>query len=240
MHLRFILEKENIVSLFNFFKNPNKNELVKRLPAGSLGRLKKEKAAANEILEILKDGLVFPEGKTRPVTIFSSAAWLTGTCLYRAFSQENNLPPGTIVRYPDRVSKKVNKEWETLLYLFLHYSSADVDTPEGHYMMFAMAYLEKNRPQAEMLHIQKEFQDRYNGVMRKYGLDYLEGARVGIELCSLLFRQHCVVNWDIDPQIAIGIVAMGTLEASRTVPPPLRATITQPRIMRTESMVAGT
>ena len=127
-----------------------------------------------------------------------------------------------------------------LLYLFLHYSSVGTNIPEGHYMMFAMAFLEKNKPQVKMLHVQKEFQDRYNGVMRKYGLDYFGGARVGIVLCSLVFHHHCIANRDIDPQVTIGIVAMGTLEASRTVPPPLRAAITQPRIMRTESMIART
>ena len=238
MHPRFTLEKENKVSLLNFFKNPNKNELVKRSPAGSLGKFEREKIAANEILEILKDGLVSSE--THAVTIISAAAWLAGTSLYRAFNQNDNLPPGTIVRYPNRVSKKANKEWETLLYLFLRYISADVSIPEGHYMMFAMAFLEKNKPQAKMPHIQKEFQDRYNGVMRKYGLDYLGGARTGIVLCSLLFHKHCIEKRNVDPKIATGIVAMGTLEASRTVPPPLRASITQPRIMRTESMIART
>ena len=213
---------------------------MKRLPTGSLGKFGKEKMAANEILEIFKDGLISQESKTRAVTIFSAAAWLTGTCLYRAFGQEDNLPPGATVQYPDRVSKKANKEWEALLYLFLYRSSAGVNIPEGRYMMFAMTFLEKNKPQVKMLHIQKEFQDRYNGVMKKYGLDYLGGARAGIVLCSLLFQHHCVANQDIDPQIATGIVALGSLEASRTVPPPLRATITQPRIMRTESMIAGT
>ena len=228
------------MSLFNFFRNPNKNELVKRLPTGSLEKFEKEKLVANEILEILKDGLVSPEGGTHAVTIISAAAWLTGTCLYRAFGQEDNLPPGATVQYPDRVSKKANKEWEALLYLFLYRSSAGVNIPEGRYMMFAMTFLEKNKPQVKMLHIQKEFQDRYRGVTRKYDLDYFWGARIGIVLCSLLFHHHCISNQDIDPQIATGIVALGTLEASRTVPPPLRATITQPRIMRTESMIART
>ena len=228
------------MSLLNFFKNPNKNELVKRLPTGSLERFETGKLAANEILEMLKEGLVSPEGETHTVTMISAAAWLTGTCLYRAFSQSDNLPPGAIVRYPDRISEKANKEWETLLYLFLRHNSAGVNTPEGHYMMFAMAFLEKNKPRVKMLHIQKEFQDRYRGVTRKYDLDYFWGARIGIVLCSLLFHHHCISNQDIDPQIATGIVALGTLEASRTVPPPLRATITQPRIMRTESMIART
>jgi hypothetical protein len=238
MHLPFTLERENNVSLFDFFKNPNKNEFVKRLPTGSPEKFEKGKLAANELLEMLKGGAVSPDDSNHVVTKISAAAWLAGTSLYRAFDQKDNLPPGSMVTFPEKVSRIVNKEWETLMYLFLHYSPKGDTIPVGHYMMFAMSFLEKNKPQVEMLHVQKEFQDRYNGIMRKYGLDYFGGARAGIVLCSLLVHQHCITNQDIDPQIAIGVVATGTLESSRTVPPPLRATITQPRIMRTESMIA--
>ena len=124
--------------------------------------------------------------------------------------------------------------------LFLHHCSKEADIPVGQYIMIAMSYLETNKPRVEMSHIRKEFQDRYFGSMRNYGINYLGGARAGIVLCSLIFHHHCIANQDIDPQIATGIVALGTLEASRTVPPPLRAAITKPRIMRTDSIIART
>jgi hypothetical protein len=58
--------------------------------------------------------------------------------------------------------------------------------------------------------------------MKKHGFDYLDGARAGIVLCSILFHHHCTLVKDIEPGVAAGLVAQGILEAAKTVPPPLK------------------
>jgi hypothetical protein len=52
-----------------------------------------------------------------------------------------------------------------------------------------MAAREFNQPQVEMLYVQSELEGRYNAVMKKHGFGYLEGARVGILLCTILIEQ---------------------------------------------------
>ena len=54
--------------------------------------------------------------------------------------------------------------------------------------------------------------------MRKHGSDYLEGARAGMIICSMIFDYHCVKNGDIDPYVATGIVAMGVVEGAKNKP----------------------
>jgi len=68
--------------------------------------------------------------------------------------------------------------------------------------------------------IQSELQGTFNALMQKSGFDYLEGARVGIILCTVLIQQYKQAEI-VDPHIAAGIVAQGVLEAAKTVPPPL-------------------
>jgi hypothetical protein len=57
--------------------------------------------------------------------------------------------------------------------------------------------------------------------MKNHGLDYLNGARAGMMVCSMVFQYHYTVAKDIDPYIATGIVAMGVVEGAKTAPPPL-------------------
>jgi hypothetical protein len=69
--------------------------------------------------------------------------------------------------------------------------------------------------------VQQEYQDQYNEIMQKHGLDYLNGARAGMVVCSMVFQYHYAVAKEIDPYIATGIVAMGVVEGAKTAPPPL-------------------
>jgi hypothetical protein len=84
-----------------------------------------------------------------------------------------------------------------------------------------MAAREFNQPQVEMLYVQSELEGRYNAVMKKHGFGYLEGARVGILLCTILIEQyHSAGIVDLEP--AAGIVAAKILEAAKTVPAALK------------------
>ena len=74
----------------------------------------------------------------------------------------------------------------------------------------------------EVAQVQQEFQDQYNGIMKKHGLDYLNGTRAGMVVCSIIFQFHSTVAKDIDPYVATRIVAMGVVEGAKTAPPPLK------------------
>jgi hypothetical protein len=56
--------------------------------------------------------------------------------------------------------------------------------------------------------------------MKKHGFDYLDGARVGVILCSILIQQYSGARI-IDPDAAAGIVAQRIFEAAKAVPAPL-------------------
>lgn len=66
-----------------------------------------------------------------------------------------------------------------------------------------------------------EYQDQYHEILKRHGLDYLDGARAGMIVCSILFEYQCKTARDIDPFVATGIVAMGIVEGAKTTPPPL-------------------
>jgi hypothetical protein len=75
----------------------------------------------------------------------------------------------------------------------------------------------------ELAQVQAEYQDQYNAIMKKHGLDYLEGAWAGMIVCSIVFNYHCIANKDIDPFVATGIVAMGVVEGAKTSPAPSKS-----------------
>jgi len=183
-----------------------------------LEKLKKGRAAAIEFIPIFRNKLATRNGSVHVGTILSAAAWLTGTSLYRAFHVKDDLPPGTTIK-----SDEVNKEWESLMNLFEQLNFQKADIPMGHLILAALADGDKHKPQVEMSYIQKELQDQYNGLMKKYGFNDLDAARAGVVLCSVLFQYHSTTLKEIDPYVAAGIVAQGIIEAAKTVPPPLKS-----------------
>jgi hypothetical protein len=60
--------------------------------------------------------------------------------------------------------------------------------------------------------------------MKKHGFNYMDAARAGVVLCSVLVQYHSTTLKEIDPYAAAGIVAQGIIEAAKTVPPPLKST----------------
>ena len=182
-----------------------------------LEKLRKGRAAAIEFIPVLQNKIASSDGSIHAGTILSAAAWLTGTSLYRSFNFKEELPPGATIK-----SNEVNKEWESLMYLFEQYNFQKADIPVGRLMLAALAAPDSFKPQVEMLHVQTELQDRYNAVMKKHGFDYLDGARAGIVVCSMLLQQYSTAKI-IDPYVAAGIVAQGIIEAAKTAPPLLKS-----------------
>jgi hypothetical protein len=89
---------------------------------------------------------------------------------------------------------------------------------------------EKDKPRMSVEQVQEEYQDKYDEIMKSHSLDYLDGARAGMVLCSIIFQYHCTATKDIDPYVAAGIVAMGVVEGAKTAPPPLRPEGSIPRV----------
>ena len=183
-----------------------------------LEKLKKGRAAAIEFVPILRNKLASRDGSIHAGTILSAAAWLTGTSLHRAFHAKDELPPGTTIK-----SNDVNKEWESLMYLFEQYNFQKADIPVGHLILAALAEGDTHQPRVEMAYVQKELQDQYHALMKRHGFSGLDAARAGVVLCSVLFQLHSTTNKEIDPYVAAGIVARGIIEAAKTMPPPLKS-----------------
>ena len=177
-------------------------------------KFKRAREAVLEFLPILKEKLIAPDGSLHTGTMLSASAWLTGTSLYRSFDFEEDAQPGTTIK-----SDKVDREWESLMYMFEQYNFEKSDIPISQFIMAAQAAPDSLQPQVEILYVQKELQDQYNTIMKEHGFDYLDGARAGIILCSIFFQQYCIANKIMDPNIAAGIVAQGILESAKTVPP---------------------
>ena len=183
-----------------------------------LEKLKKGRAAAIEFIPILRNKLASRDGSLHAGTILSAAAWLTGTSLYRAFNPKDELPPGTTIKSDD-----VNKEWESLMFLFEQYNFQKSDIPVGHLILADLADGDAHKPRVEMTYVQKELWHPYNALMKKHSFNSMDAARAGVVLCSVLFQLHTISNKEIDPYVAAGIVAQGIIEAAKTVPPPLKS-----------------
>lgn len=167
--------------------------------------LRKEHEAALEFLSLLNRKFVALDGCPHAPTILFAAAWLTGMSLFQAFQdQENSLS----------ASADVNREWESLVYLLEEYNFQKADIPVGRIVLAAMAVPHFFKPRVEMPYVQSELQEQYNAVMKKHGFNALEGAHVGILLCSILIQQYSRAGM-IDTDAATGVAAQEIFEAAR-------------------------
>jgi hypothetical protein len=208
--------------LSDFFKRspkkeppqPPRKEPVKDDPFGSPEMQKKRYDAAMEFLGILQTNFLSQDGKDHAGTVLSVAAWLAGTSLYRSMKYKHQPAPGVVM-----LSDEVNEAWPRLMNLFMYYCQRNgIELkPE----QFILTPPEAHKPEIEIFEAQKKFQDRYNEIMQKYGLDYLDGARAGMIVCSIIFQYHCTRVKDIDLNTAAGMISMGVVAGAKTVPPPL-------------------
>lgn len=171
--------------------------------------LKRRHEAALEIHSLLNTKFRALDGSPHAPTILFAAAWLTGTSLYRYFQERKKSLPGAVVTLQD-----LNREWDALVYLLEEYSLQRADVPVGRIVLAAMAAPRSFKPQIGMTDVQRELQAQYIAVMEAWGFDSLEGARVGVILCSLLI-QRCSQAGLIDAEAATGVAAQGIFEAAR-------------------------
>lgn len=202
--------------LSDLFKKSPKKEPMKDDSLFSPEMQKKRYDAAMEFLKSFQERMPLVNGKPHAGTVLSTAARIAGTSLYRSMNYKNNAAPGTVV-----LSNEVNEAWPQLMNLFAFYCKQN-----GFDVMskpLVTKFPEQDTPRMSIEQVQREYQDQYNEIMKKHGLDYLNGARAGMVVCSMIFQYHCTAAKDIDPYVATGIVAMGVVEGAKTAPPPLGA-----------------
>lgn len=207
------------MSLFDFFKKPSKKEtsaqsqeVDKDLMSPEMQ--KKRYEAAMEFVKELQEKIPLVNGKPHAGTVLAIAARIAGTNLYRAMNYNHNVNPGTVV-----LSEEVNQAWPQLMNLFAFYckqNGIDVMSKPP-----VTEFPQKDKPLMTVEQVQLEYQDQYDEIMKKHGLDYLNAARAGIVVSSIVFQYHCTRAKDIDPRIGAGIIAMGIVEGAKTTPPPL-------------------
>ena len=171
--------------------------------------LKKGHEAAREILSLLITKFHASDGSPHAPTILFAAAWLTGASLVRSFQNQKMALPGTIVTLED-----VNREWDALVYLLEEYNFQRADVPIGRVVLAAMAAPRSFKPQIGMSDVENELKSQFTAVLEQHGFDPLEGARVGVLLCSILIQQYSQAGL-IDADAATGLAAQGIFEAAR-------------------------
>jgi hypothetical protein len=198
--------------LSDSFKKSPKKEPDRENPLGTPEMQKKRYDAALEFMKAFQEKLPLVGGKPHAGTVLSVAARLAGTSLFRALNKKT-FEPGVVV-----LSEEVNQAYPQLLNLFAFYCKQNGMDVMSRPLVTNIP--EKDKPLMGTEQVLAEYQDSYHEIMRKHGLDYLEGARAGMIVCSMVFNYHCMKVKDIDPYVATGIVAMGVIEGAKTAPPP--------------------
>lgn len=199
--------------LSDLFKKSPKKEPAQENPLGTPEMQKKRYDAAMEFVKIFQEKIPLVGGKPHAGTVLAVAARLAGSSLFRAINKKD-FPTGVVV-----LSEEVNQAYPQLLNLFAFYCKQNGVDVRSKPMV--TKFPEQNKPLMEVEQVLAEYQDQYHETMKKHGLDYLDGARAGMIVCSITFHYHCITAKDIDPYVAIGIVAMGVVEGAKTAPPPL-------------------
>lgn len=219
------------MSLSDLFKKSPKQEPPKRPSQeeifGSPALQKNRVEAATEVMGIFDRHFRSPQG-AHAGTVLSAGAWLAGTSLQRSFGYAQNSEPGTMV-----LSEKANQEWPKLLRLFMYYmdkGGIQLKTDQ-----FIRQIPDTHKPQKTILQIQEAYQDEYNAIMKQHGLNYQDGARAGIIVCSMLFNYHCVKRQDTDPRLGAGIVSMGIIDGTKTTPMPLKRESAKPASVQSDT-----
>ena len=197
--------------LSDLFKKSPKKEPAREDPFGSPEMQKKRYEAAMDFLNVFQERIPLVNGRPHAGTVLAVAARLAGTSLFRSLNKRD-VTPGMIV-----LSEEVNQVYPQLLNLFAFYcKKMGMDVM---LQSLVTQFPEKDKPLMKTDQVLAEYQDQYHAVMKKHGLDYLDGARAGMIFCSMIFQFHCAREKDIDPSVATGIIATGLVEGAKTAPP---------------------
>lgn len=207
--------------LSNLFRKSNKKQSKSTFSRKKMNEVfgdpslqEKRVAAATDVMKLFDRFFKPSEQDVHVETVLFSAACLSGTSLFRSFGYSQNTEPGTVV-----LSDQANQAGSNLMNLFMFFIQKYAVSLKPDQLVTTFA--DTNKPQMTILHIQENLQDSYHAIMEKYGLSYLDGARSGIVVCSMLYGHHCVDRKDIDLGLGAGIIGMGLVEGAKTTPFPL-------------------
>ena len=207
--------------LSNYFRKFNKRESQsvssrksKNDVFGDPSLQKNRVSAAQDVMRLFDLHFKPTEKSVHVQTVLYTAACLAGTSLFRSFGYSQNTETGTVV-----LSDKANQEGQNLLNLFMFFI-------QNYGVKLKPSQLETNftdgdKPHFTILEIQDSFQDNYQAIMEKHGLSFVDGARAGIVVCSMLFGHHCAHMKDVNINLGAGIIAMGLVEGAKSTPLPL-------------------
>lgn len=183
---------------------------------------KKRYDAAMEFVAALQERTPLLRGKPHAGTVLAVAGRLAGSSLFRSLNyKDQEIKPGTVV-----LSEEVNEAWPQLMNQFAFYCKQNgVDVMSK---PMVTDFPEQHKPLMSVEQVLAEYQDQYHEIMKKHGLDYLQGAWAGMVVASIVFEYQCKKAKDIDPFVATGIVAMGVVEGAKTVPPALKSGVVSP------------
>lgn len=183
---------------------------------------KKRYDAAMEFAAALQERTPLLRGKPHAGTVLAVPARLAGSSLFRSLNyKDTEIKPGMVV-----LSEEVNEAWPQLMNQFAFYCKQNgVDVMSK---PMVTTFPEQHKPLMSVEQVLAEYQDQYHQIMKKHGLDYLQGARAGMVVASIVFEYHCKKTKDIDPFLATGIVAMGVVEGAKTAPPALKSGVASP------------
>jgi len=199
--------------IFDLFKKSPKKDPARDNPLGSPEMQKKRHDAAMEFLKAFQERIPLLNGKPHAGTVLSAAAWLAGTSLYRSLNYKHTSAPGTFL-----LSNEANEVVPKLIHIFLYYCHRNGFEFKSDQLVLKTP--DEHKSTMEIRQVQEKFQDPYNAIMQKHGLDYLDGAKAGMIVCSILLQYYCSRVKDIDPNVAVGIVSKGVIAGAKTVPPP--------------------
>jgi hypothetical protein len=207
--------QEVIMPLSDLFKKSPRKQPAQENPLGTPEMQKKHYDAATEFVKKFQERIPLLGGKPHAGTVLAVAARLAGSSLFRSINKKD-VEPGVVV-----LSEEVNQAYPQLLNLFaLHCQKNGMDVMSR---PLVTEFPENDKPLMETEQVLAEYQGQFHEIMKKHGLDYLEGARAGMVVCSIVFQYHCINVKDIDPFVATGIIAIGVVEGAKTAPPPMGA-----------------
>ncbi len=147
-------------------------------PLASQEMQKKRYDAAMEFLQAFQEKMPLVNGTPHPGTTLSIVSRLAGTNFFRAVNGNKVFQPGTVI-----LSEEINQAYPQLLNLFALYCKQNgVDVMAK---PLVANFPENDKPLMQLDQVQAEYQEKFNEIMKKHGLDYLEGARAGMVVCSI-------------------------------------------------------
>jgi len=170
--------------------------------------------AADELL-VLLDQHFQTTFESHPTSILIACVWLAGASLFRSFHFPNVGEPGQPV-----LSDRANELGPVILGIYFSALPMKIKMKLDPADLAGRIPAEE-KPKLDLLTTQKIFQDSFHRILKKYKIDLIQGAKIGMIVCSRLTEKYCLQLNILDPKLAALVVSIGLVEGSKTRPLPL-------------------